>query len=215
MEALLNVRRDTSASRANEKSEGERAGHISALDSFSAALPMRDGEPAFIEIDSNESTSEGSEDSEEDSEDESEDSDESEKGNEVENEEEDDDTQSKNHMPIRQPVPSKRTREERDGDQEGGSATKEVFKRPQKVTRYQAADGTTVMRAGVKPKIKRTQVQPSSLLDRLRTFMPEMAVANDQLIAEQQDGTISKRVMEVGDDEHEADYIELVRLHHS
>jgi hypothetical protein len=152
-----------------------------------------------------------SEELEEDSEDESEDSDDSTDSTESESLDDEDnaDFNGQTHIPTGQSNQQKRNVDERDRSQDVGSM-KEVFERPRKVTRYETADGTTVMRAGLKPEINRTQVQSSSLLNRLRTFMPEMAAANDQLAVEQQAGTISKRVMEVGDDENDGNYIEMV-----
>src|ERR1700760_3574385 len=83
----------------------------------------------------------------------------------------------------------------------------EIFSRPSKVTQYESAEGLTTLRLGQKPKIDAAAVSQSSrMLEKLKKFLPGMAEANEELEAERTAGTLSKRVIEISDDDNQERY---------
>jgi hypothetical protein len=70
--------------------------------------------------------------------------------------------------------------------------------------------GLTTVRMGTKPAIDHSiRGSSSSLLKRLRSFLPELEEANKVLEGEAEDGNLSKRVIDVhGEDEEENDLLE-------
>jgi cobalamin biosynthesis protein CobT len=137
----------------------------------------------------------------------SEDSDNSDDGSDISESKKDDNN-------IISPTLPKQLKRTRDEFEEGPAAASksiptEVFERATKISRYQGTDGVTVMRSGRKPVMDKSKLPASSLMSRLKQFVPEMAAANEVLDAEKRSGSIAKRVMEVGDDA-EDNYIEMV-----
>jgi len=70
-------------------------------------------------------------------------------------------------------------------------------------------EDVTVVRVGAKPEIQPAARLGAGLLQRLRSFMPEMEKANEQLQRERVDGTLGERSLEV-DAEGQGAYIEMV-----
>jgi hypothetical protein len=70
--------------------------------------------------------------------------------------------------------------------------------------------GLTTVRIGTKPAIDHSiRGSSSSLLKRLRSFLPELEEANKVLEGEAEDGSLSKRVIDVhGEDEEETEILE-------
>jgi hypothetical protein len=67
----------------------------------------------------------------------------------------------------------------------------------------------TIVRPGVKPEIKRVEGGGGGLLERLRTFLPELEVANRDLERAAEDGTLGERSLEFIE-EGDGPYIEMV-----
>jgi hypothetical protein len=69
----------------------------------------------------------------------------------------------------------------------------------------------TNVRPGVKPEIRKVPDVGAGLLDRLRSFLPQMEKANEELEKERDAGTLAERSLEVVGDE-DGPYIEMVGL---
>jgi hypothetical protein len=69
----------------------------------------------------------------------------------------------------------------------------------------------TNVRPGVKPEIRRVPDVGTGLLDRLRSFLPQMEKANEELEKERDAGTLGERSLEVVG-EQDGPYIEMVCL---
>jgi hypothetical protein len=68
----------------------------------------------------------------------------------------------------------------------------------------------TIVRPGVKPEITRVPNVGAGLLDRLKSFLPEMEKANGVLEKERAAGTLGERSLEIVGEEEDGPYIEMV-----
>jgi hypothetical protein len=76
----------------------------------------------------------------------------------------------------------------------------------------QQEEGITNVRPGAKPEIRRVPNVGVGLLDRLKSFLPEMEKANEELEREREAGTLGDRSLEVVGEEEDGPYIEMVML---
>lgn len=101
--------------------------------------------------------------------------------------------------------PSSESDDDSDSDSDSGNESETTGR-----ASTQDSEAITNVRPGTKPNMKLGAMR-GGLLQRLKTFIPELAAANQELDKERLDGTIERRNIERVD-EGDGTFIELVRI---